>query len=282
MKQRLTATPQGKEVRRLLRELRLNTVCREANCPNRGECYAEGTATFLILGNVCTRNCRFCNIGNGIPETPDTEEPGRVARAAAGMALNHVVVTSVTRDDLPDGGSNHFARTIREIRKALPEVTVEVLIPDFLGNEKAMERVFAESPDVLNHNVETVSELYSDVRSGGNYRRSLDILKAGKKRELVTKSGLMVGLGESREELMRTFEDLASVGLDILTIGQYSAPSKMHAPVKRYVTPEEFDELSSEGESAGIGKIVAGPLVRSSFRAGAVLEEIRNKNTNSA
>jgi len=282
MKQRLTVTPQGKEVRRLLRELRLNTVCREANCPNRGECYSEGTATFLILGNVCTRNCRFCNIGNGMPETPDIDEPERVARAAAGMALNHVVVTSVTRDDLPDGGADHFARTIREIRKTLPEATVEVLIPDFLGKEKAIERVFAESPDVLNHNIETVSELYSDVRPGANYRRSLDILKAGKKRGLITKSGLMVGLGESREELMRTFEDLASVELDILTIGQYSAPSEMHAPVKRYVTPEEFEELACKGESTGIGKIIAGPLVRSSFRAGAVLEEIRNKNTNSA
>lgn len=283
MKQRLPTTPQGKGVRRLLKQLRLNTVCSEANCPNRGECYADGTATFLIMGSVCTRNCRFCNIEGGWPQKLLSDEPNRVARAAAGMKLNHVVVTSVTRDDLPDGGANHFAKTIREIRELLPDATVEILIPDFQGDEKALEIVFVESPDVFNHNIETVPRLYPDVRPEADYRRSINVLKASKERELITKSGLMVGLGETREELSRTIEDLAAIDLDILTIGQYSAPSKNHAPVARYLSPEEFEELADEGEKAGLRKVVAGPLVRSSFRAGQVLNEIGEKsNINSA
>ncbi len=274
MKQELPATSAGKEVRRLLKELRLNTVCREANCPNRGLCFSEGTATFLIMGDVCTRNCRFCNISGGKPRELESDEPTRVAKAALGMDLKHVVITSVTRDDLPDGGAGHFAETVKAVREMVPEATIEVLIPDLQGDESSLEIVLAASPDVLNHNVETVPELYSAVRPEADFGRSLDVLRFSKKRDFVTKSGLIVGLGENRFQLEETISKLAEIELDILTIGQYSAPSEKHHPVARYLEPSEFDELSLFGESAGIGKVIASPLVRSSYRAGAVLKEI--------
>jgi len=274
LKQKISATPEGKEVRRLLRDLRLNTVCREAGCPNRGSCFAEGTATFLILGSVCTRKCRFCNIASGIPEPVEPDEPERLAKAAVGMNLKHVVVTSVTRDDLPDGGSAQFAKTIRELKKRLPAASVEVLIPDFAGNETALDLVLSESPEVLNHNIETIPELYSDIRPGADYNRSLSVLRHSMESGFITKSGLMVGLGETRDALSSTFDDLAAVGIKILTIGQYLAPSPDHFPVARYIPPEEFEEMAVEAERAGIGAVVAAPLVRSSYHAGVVFNNV--------
>ena len=268
LKQKIQANPKSKAVRGLLTELHLNTVCLEAGCPNRSRCYADGTATFLILGNICTRNCRFCNIRSGNPAPVEADEPERVAKAAKGMSLAHIVVTSVTRDDLPDGGAEHFAATTRSIRKLLPQASVELLIPDFEGNEEALNIVINESPDVLNHNVETVPELYETVRPKADYRRSLELLSRTKNRNLITKSGIMVGLGETKEQISRTMEDLAEVGIDILTIGQYLAPSAEHHPVARYIPPEEFEYFTEEGRRYGIGEVVSGPLVRSSYCAG--------------
>ncbi|HDR90967.1 MAG TPA: lipoyl synthase [candidate division Zixibacteria bacterium] len=278
MKRNLPVTPEGKEVRNLLSSLHLNTVCREANCPNRGQCFSEGTATFLIMGDVCTRDCRFCNIAGGTPRELEDSEPRRVAEASAKMNLKHVVITSVTRDDLPDGGASHFAATIDLIHEKLPEATVEVLIPDLMGNEDALEIVLNSKPDVLNHNVETVPELYSAVRPKAVYASSMRILELSKNRGFITKSGLMVGLGETDEQFNRTIAELAGIGLDILTIGQYSAPSERHYPVKAYIHPDRFEEMAEFGENAGIGKVVAGPLVRSSFRAGIALKDVLAKH----
>jgi lipoic acid synthetase len=246
----------------------LNTVCREANCPNRGECFNKGTATFLIMGPLCTRGCRFCDIGTGKPGPLNPQEPANVAAAAKEMGLKFVVVTSVTRDDLPDGGSAHFAQTVQEIRKALPQAGVEVLTPDFRGKTDQIDTVIQSRPDVFNHNVETVPRLYSKVRPSAIYPRSLELLKhVDESSGIVTKSGLMVGVGETEAELRTVFYDLARIGVSVLTIGQYLAPSASHLPVVRYVTPEEFDTFKKVAQQAGIPRVLSGPLVRSSYDA---------------
>lgn len=256
-------------VQNLLRHLRLNTVCQAANCPNRGECFSRGTATFLILGPLCTRGCTFCNIETGRPGEPDPDEPRRVAAAAAALQLKHVVITSVTRDDLSDGGAHQFAATVTEIRCSLPRTTVEILTPDFRNvTDVAIEIISASRPDIFNHNVETVPALYPQVRPGADYRLSLDLLRRVKADSgVTTKSGLMVGLGESREQMCRVFDDLADIGVSILTIGQYLAPSRDHHPVVRYVSPEEMEEIGQEAQDRGIPAVISSPLVRSSYHA---------------
>ena len=257
------------EVAGLMSRYGLNTVCREANCPNRGECYAKRTATFLILGGNCTRNCRFCNIACGAPEVVDPEEPENVARAARELGLRHVVVTSVTRDDLPDGGAAHFARTIEAIRAMLPDATVEVLIPDLKGDPASLDIVLAARPDVLNHNVETVEALYAAVRPQARYERSLAVLRYCKDAapDVLTKTGFMVGLGETEEEIDRLMDDVRETGCDILTIGQYLPPSPAHAELKRYATPEDFDRYRDLAYRKGFRYVASAPLARSSYRA---------------
>jgi len=256
------------QVNGLLKRYGLNTVCHAANCPNRGECFNRGTATFLIMGPNCTRNCRFCDVNPGRPAALDPTEPTRVATVSQQLGLKHVVVTSVTRDDLPDGGADHFAATVSAIREALPDATVEILTPDFRNAPGAVETIIRSRPDIFNHNVETVPRLYATIRPGADYRRSLDLLQdVGRRSDIATKSGLMVGLGESEEELRAVFEDLARVGVSILTIGQYLAPSSDHFPVVRYVHPDEFSTLKQSAHQAGIKTVASAPLVRSSYRA---------------
>ncbi|WP_458010675.1 lipoyl synthase [Candidatus Solincola sp.] len=264
-----------REVEGLLRDLRLNTVCRSAKCPNRMECFSRRTATFMILGGTCTRNCAFCGVPKGMPDPPDPGEPERVARAAAYLGLSHVVVTSVTRDDLPDGGAAHFAATVRMLREYLPGTTVEVLTPDFRGDDGALRTILAEHPEVLNHNLETVKELYPRVRPGADYRRSLRLLEFARERcpEVRTKSGVMVGLGETREQMRRLFRDLAAVGCDMLTIGQYLRPGRKQLEVDRFLSLEEFAELKADAEEAGIPVVASAPLVRSSYRARELMED---------
>ncbi|MFQ6057508.1 MAG: lipoyl synthase [Anaerolineae bacterium] len=253
----------------LMRGLELHTVCEEALCPNIGECWGAGTATFLILGDTCTRSCGFCNIKTGRPGPLDLLEPERVARAVARMKLRHAVITSVNRDELPDGGAYIFAQTIRRIRERVPGCTVEVLIPDFKGSLAALATVMAERPHILNHNVETVPRLYRRVRPQANYRQSLEVLRRAKEldSEVVTKSGMMVGLGEEWGEIMQVMADLRVVNCDVLTIGQYLRPSAQHLPIERYYTPQEFDQLRAEGERLGFKHVESGPLVRSSYHA---------------
>jgi len=262
------------EVSSLIHEFGLDTVCQQANCPNRGECFNRRTATFLIMGHLCTRNCRFCNITTGRPQPLDPKEPEMVARASQRLNLRHVVVTSVTRDDLPDGGAGHFAETIRQIRKFLPNCKVEVLTPDFRSASNALNIVMDARPDIFNHNLETVPRLYSLVRPGADYGRSLALLKRAREEfDAVTKSGLMVGVGENRDELRHVFEDLAANQVSMLTIGQYLSPSKKHLPVQRYVSPEEFNEYAVEANRAGIKKVFSAPLVRSSYMADVISEQ---------
>lgn len=252
----------------VLKKHRLGTVCQSANCPNRSECFARGTATFLILGPTCTRNCHFCDIRPGHPHPVDSSEPARVAMAARDLNLDYVVVTSVTRDDLPDGGAGHFADVIRELRRHLPNRKVEVLTPDFAGVPDALSIIMKARPDVFNHNVETVPRLYAKVRPGAEYSRSLLLLKRARREfGALTKSGVMVGLGETDEELDGVFADLAKHEVCVLTIGQYLAPSVEHLPVERYVPPEQFDRFAEAAKKAGIAKVIAGPLIRSSYRA---------------
>lgn len=261
------------EVSGLLRERGLHTVCQEANCPNRGECYNRGTATFLLLGPVCTRNCHFCNVTPGEPSAVNPDEPQLVADAIDRMKLRHAVVTSVTRDDLSDGGAGQFAETIRQIRLRRPECTVEVLTPDFRDCPEGLSIVMNARPDIFNHNVETVPRLYRQVRPGADYHRSLDLLRrAFTDFGARTKSGLMVGLGETTDELNLVFADLAAAGVSMLTIGQYLAPSRKHRAVDRYVSPEEFDLLAGEARSVGIRQVFAGPLVRSSYLADSMVD----------
>jgi lipoic acid synthetase len=252
----------------LLRELRLETVCENARCPNRPECYSRRTATFMILGNVCTRPCGFCSVSKGAPDELEDDEPERVAEAAARLGLRHVVITSVTRDDLPDGGALHFARCVLAVRRRTGAV-VEVLTPDFLGDLAAVERVLEAAPEVYNHNMETVPRLYKKARGRASYQRSLDLLAHVKRRSpgTVTKSGLMLGLGETAEELLDVFADLRGVECDTLTLGQYLAPTLKHIPVARFVPPEEFDELAAKARLLGFRQVVAGPFVRSSYHA---------------
>ena len=263
--------PQGPEYERLrglMRGLELHTVCEEAHCPNLGECWSRGTATFMILGDVCTRACGFCAVKTGLPDRPpDEREPARVADAVARMRLRHAVVTSVNRDDQPDGGASIFASTVRAIRERVPGCAVEVLIPDFKGKWDALQIVLDARPDILNHNVETVPRLYRQARSGASFPRSLELLRRSKDAGLLTKSGVMVGLGEEREELEETFRSIRGSGTDVLTVGQYLRPSPQHLPVLRYYSPAEFDDLRAFALSLGFGHVESGPLVRSSYHA---------------
>ena len=252
-----------------MRDLHLHTVCEEAQCPNIGECWNHGTATFMILGDVCTRACAYCAVSHGRPGAVDAAEPARVADAIRTLDLDYVVITSVDRDDLEDGGASIFADTIRETRARAPECRIEVLIPDFQGNAAALHAVLAARPDVLNHNTETVPRLYRMARSGGRYVRTLELLDRSRRYapDIPTKSGLMVGLGEERDELIATIEDLRGVGCGILTIGQYLRPSAAHAPMTRYYHPDEFADLKRVALQLGFGHVESGPLVRSSYHA---------------
>jgi lipoic acid synthetase len=251
-----------------MRGLALNTVCEEARCPNIGECWKRGTATFMILGDVCTRACGFCAVKTGLPgSAPDAGEPSRVADAVARMGLRHAVVTSVNRDDQADGGASIFAATIRQIRKRVPGCAVEVLIPDFKGSWEALQIVIDAGPDVLNHNVETVPRLYRQARSGANFERSLELLRRSKDGGMLTKSGIMVGLGEEWVEVEATIRAIRGAGTDVLTVGQYLRPSAKHLPVVRYYTPEEFERLRTFSLGLGYAHVESGPLVRSSYHA---------------
>ena len=256
-------------IKSILRETKLHTVCEEARCPNLGECFSRGTATFLILGEICTRNCGFCAVEHGNPAPLDQEEAGRVAQAIRKMGLRYVVITSVTRDDLPDGGASHFARTIRTIRAIDQGIKVEVLIPDFGGELSSLTTVLEGAPDVLNHNVETIPRLYPTVRPQADYERSLDLLRRSKTLypDRITKSGFMIGLGETREEVFRLLRDLREVECDFLTIGQYLQPRSDRLPVLRYIPPEEFEEYKRVGEEMGFQAVASGPFIRSSFHA---------------
>ena len=251
----------------LLNEQGLSTVCKEANCPNRQECFSSGTATFLILGETCTRNCRFCNIHPGQTSAPDPTEPQRVAQAAVTLGLRHVVVTSVTRDDLADGGSAQFASVITALRQALPNSSVEVLIPDFQGNADALRTVMDAKPHIINHNVETHPALYAQVRPQADYEQSLELLRRVNDCGMTAKSGLMVGLGETDAQVLEVIKDLHTVGCSIVTIGQYLPPTSQHHKLDRYVTPEQFDEYAAYGKSLGLRHVFSGPLVRSSYHA---------------
>lgn len=264
------------KMRNLLQRHGLNTVCQGAHCPNQGECFGQGTATFLILGKTCTRNCTFCAIPTEErPPAPDPDEPRRIAGAAAELGLKHVVITSVTRDDLEDGGASHFARTVRALRNVNPEIIVEVLIPDFQGSGEALKIVLDSGPDILNHNLETVPRLYPEVRPQAVYSRSLELLKRAKEMApaKLTKSGLMLGMGEEKVEILAVMADLRQVSCDLLTLGQYLRPSGKHHPVVRYVTPDEFEELRVEGEKLGFKAVFSAPLVRSSFHAAEIFKK---------
>ncbi len=261
------------DVKRLLRTSSLNTVCESANCPNMGECFNSRTATFMLMGEICTRHCTFCNIPGGRVAAIDPDEPRRVAEAVRELALKFAVVTSVNRDDLPDGGAAHFASTIRRIRRLNPGCGVEVLIPDFLGDPVALETVLTAAPEVLNHNLETVPRLYGSMRPQADYRRSLQVLKRSRQwadafgADIRIKTGIMVGVGETRDEVVDLMKDAADHGIRIMTIGQYLQPSLKHHPVLRYVEPEEFDELAEVGRELGIEWVESGPMVRSSYHA---------------
>ncbi len=262
--------PNYQELKRIMRTHGLHTVCESARCPNMGECWEHRTATFMILGNICTRACGFCAVPSGKPVgPPDEDEPRRVAEAAKQMGLRYAVVTSVNRDDQPDGGAGIFAETIREIRRRVPDCRVEVLIPDFRGDWPALETVMAARPDVLNHNTETVPRLYRQVRKGAVYERSLELLRRAKEMvpDVPTKSGLMLGLGEDKIEVLATMRELAAQGVDILTVGQYLQPTRDHLPIVRYVHPHEFAEYKELGEAMGFKHVESGPLVRSSYHA---------------
>lgn len=262
--------PQAVEqVAGLMRELNLNTVCREASCPNLGECYKKHTATFMILGRHCTRSCRFCNVETAEPQAVDPLEPLRLAQAVEQMGLRHVVITSVTRDDLPDGGAGHFAAAVEAVRRLNPSVSIEVLIPDFLGSAPALDQVIAARPDVFNHNVETVPSLYSRVRPEADYARSLGVLRYAKQQapRLLVKTGIMVGLGETDSEVLALMDDCLAAGCDILTIGQYLQPSPRHVQQVEYVPLERFEQYRSAGMEKGFRYVASAPLVRSSYRA---------------
>ncbi len=254
-------------LRSIIDTYKLHTVCEEARCPNMGECWNAGTATFMILGDVCTRSCTFCAVKTGRPTVLDTDEPRRVAETIKLMGIKHAVITSVNRDELEDGGARIFAETIRETRQRVPDMRIEVLIPDFQGDEDALTVVLDAKPDILNHNVETVPRLYREVRPQAKYERSLQLLERAKKRGAVTKSGVMVGLGEEFDEIVGVMRDLRGVGCDIVTIGQYLQPTKNHHPIIRFVTPDEFLRFKQIGMDLGFGHVESGPLVRSSYHA---------------
>ena len=268
LKRPIIDTDKTRTVRKILKTKCLNTVCENARCPNKNECYTKNTATFLIMGNNCTRNCRYCNISCAKPEPLDLDEPRHVAEAVEALGLKYAVITSVTRDDLSDGGAEHFANCIKEIRRLSPETKIEILTPDFKGDKTALDTIIEAAPEVFNHNIETVKALFKVARPQGDYGCSLMVLDYVKKNSnIVTKSGLMVGLGESEEQIQETLEDLHSVGCDIVTIGQYIQPSKQHLPVAKYYSLEEFEALKSIALNAGINHFQIGPLVRSSYRA---------------
>jgi len=266
---RLAESPNYRHLKSLMRGHYLHTVCEEAMCPNIGECWGRGTATFLLLGEICTRSCGFCKVKTGRPKPVDWDEPRRVAETVAKMGLHHVVLTSVNRDELPDGGATIFAMTIEEIRRHLPGCTVEVLIPDFQGSRDALRLVMDARPDILNHNLETVPRLYRRVRPQARYERSLEVIRRAKEMvpDVLTKSGLIVGLGEQWAELLQVLDDLRAVDCDIVTIGQYLQPSRFHLPIERYYTPAEFERLREEGLARGFRWVESGPLVRSSYHA---------------
>lgn len=265
------------KMKAMLRMLNLHTVCEEASCPNIGDCFSRKTATFMIMGDRCTRKCAYCDVSHDRPLPLDPSEPYNIAKAVEKLNLKHVVVTSVNRDDLPDGGASHFARVIRAIRDKNPDCSVEVLIPDFLGDKKALQTVVEAKPDVINHNIETVPRLFPVVRHRGDYNRSLRVINWIKEldKNIISKSGMMVGLGETKEEIIQVMEDLISVNCEILTIGQYLQPSKKHHPVIKYYTEDEFKELEEIGYKIGFKQVFSGILVRSSFHADEVYSKIR-------
>ena len=265
------------EIKVMLRSLRLHTVCEEARCPNMGECFASRTATFMILGNICTRNCRFCAVSKGIPGSPDPKEPENISHAVHLLQLRHAVITSVTRDDLNDGGASQFVDVVRELRKNCPNTTIELLIPDLNGNWKALERIVREHPDVLNHNIETVPSLYANVRPGATYERSNGLLRRVKEIDssIITKSGIMVGLGEREDEVKSVIKDLSDAGCRMLTIGQYLQPSHKHLPVVEYITQEQFEGYRIFALERGFSFVASGPLVRSSYHAALGFSSLR-------
>lgn len=265
-------------VSEVLKAHRLHTICQSARCPNIGECWSNGTATFLILGDTCTRTCSFCAVSKGSPSAPDEAELGRVADVIRSLGLKYAVITSVTRDDLADGGASIFARTIRAVREGSPQTKIEVLVPDFDGSMEALDVVLEAGPDILNHNLETTESLYPLIRRPvRNYRRSLEVLAAAKRRKALTKSGLMIGLGERQEDVLQTLSDLRQAGCDLLTIGQYLRPSQTNAPVEKYYSPREFDELRDIALDFGFADVAAGPLVRSSFHADKLYASARGR-----
>ncbi len=271
LKRPIIDTDTTRNVRRILKNNCLNTVCENARCPNKNECYTKNTATFLIMGNVCTRNCRYCNISCQKPEPLDPLEPQHIAKAVKDLGLKYAVITSVTRDDLPDGGAEHFAQCIYEIRKLTPDVRIEILTPDFKNDKNALDTIIKAHPDVFNHNIETVKALFKTARPQGNYENSLAVLKYIKENsDIETKSGMMIGLGETYEQIKETMEDLHSVNCDILTIGQYIQPSKDHLTVAKYYKPEEYTQLRELATSVGITRHQIGPLVRSSYNAASL------------
>ena len=268
LKRPIIDTDKTRKVRKILKVNYLNTVCENARCPNKNECYTKNTATFLIMGNNCTRNCKYCNITCAKPEPLDVNEPQHIAKAVKDLGLKYAVITSVTRDDLQDGGAEHFANCIYEIRKLCPDTKIEILTPDFKGDKKALDTIIKAHPDVFNHNIETVKEVFKTARPQGNYQTSLDVLKYVKENsDIPTKSGLMIGLGETFEQIENTLKDLKNVSCDILTIGQYIQPSKQHLPVSKYYTPDEYEQLKELARKAGITRFQIGPLVRSSYNA---------------
>ena len=276
LKKRLSNIETINETAELLKKLSLNTVCDGADCPNRSECYAKKTATFMILGSVCTRQCRFCAVSKGEPEKLDVHEPYNIGKASKELGLKHIVITSVTRDDIDDGGAEHFAQTVHEIRTQNPYSTVELLIPDLKGNWNALKVIVDSKPDVLNHNIETVPSLYMEVRPQANYKRSLELLSKVKEFDpsILTKSGIMVGLGEKEQEIYEVMDDLRKVDCDILTIGQYLQPSKEHIQLKEYIHPNKFEQYKKAAEDKGFKHTASGPFVRSSFNASIALNKI--------
>lgn len=273
LKRPIIDTDKTRTVRKILKANCLNTVCENARCPNKNECYTKHTATFLIMGGVCTRNCKYCNISCQKPEPLDVDEPKHIAKAVKDLGLKYAVITSVTRDDLPDGGAEHFAKCIEEIRKISPDTKIEILTPDFKGNIESLNTIIKAHPDVFNHNIEAVRGIFKTVRPQGNYDVSLSVLKYIKENsDIKTKSGLIIGLGENFEQIKETFEDLYNVGCDILTVGQYIQPSKEHYPVGKYYKPEEYEELKKLATSVEIKHFQIGPLVRSSYNAASLME----------
>ena len=281
LKKRLIANENLKKTSEILKDLKLHTVCEEAGCPNINECFGRSTATFMILGNVCTRNCRFCGVkkGGGLPV--DGSEPARIAEAVKRLNLKYVVITSVTRDDLTDGGAEQFTKTIFAIKQKIPDSKVEVLVPDFKGNQESLKTVFSAKPDVFNHNIETIEKFYPKVRPQANYRQSLNLLRFARENGLATKSGMMLGLGEEKEEVLKVMKDLRNVNCNLLTIGQYLKPNKKCLEVERFVPPEEFAEYQKVGEKLGFASVMAGPFVRSSYQAGEMEEILRRSDSSS-